>query len=178
MEDQRLRKTAELIRAQWTKARVKAIKTGQIQVFRYTLAGNTYVVEPWSGEVDALEAAANMEPVSPQGLPLDSSQLNVPNLPLGVNGSRLPDGMLFYSGETTVDARAMSIADQGGAGTSAPDSVNKIVFYPDGSTSDAKLTLTNERCFVQIRLRGLTGTIRISDFLTAEELVSTGGVPN
>jgi len=34
-----------------------------------------------------------------------------------------------------------------------------IVFYPDGSTSDARLVLTNERYFVEVRLRGLTGMV-------------------
>jgi len=178
MEDQRLRKTAELIRAQWTKARVAAIKTGQIQAFRYTLAGDTYVIEPWSGEVDALEAAANIEPGLSQGIPLDTSQSNVPTLQLGVNGSHLPTGMVFYAGETTVDARAAGIADQGTAGGSASDSASTIVFYPDGSTSDARLTLTNERCFVEIKMRGLTGMIRVSDLLAAEELTSSGGMVN
>ncbi len=178
MEDQRLSKTAELIRAQWTKARVKAIKTGQIQVFRYTLAGDTYVIQPWSGEVDALEAAAGIQPTSSPGIPLDSSRLDVPTLPLGVNGSRLPDGMFFYAGQTTVDARAADIADQGTQGASPSDSANTIVFYPDGTTSDAKLTLTNERCFIEIKIRGLTGAIRVSDLLTAEELTNSGGMAN
>jgi type II secretory pathway pseudopilin PulG len=178
MEDQRLAKTAELIRAQWTKARVKAIRTGQIHVFRYTVAGDTYVIEPWSGEVDSLEAAADIQPANSQGVPLDSSQLDVPALPLGVNGSRLPDGMFFYAGETTVDARSASISDQGGLGTAASDSASTVVFYPDGTTSDAKLTLTNERCFIEIKIRGLTGSIRVSDLLSAEELTNTGGMVN
>jgi Tfp pilus assembly protein FimT len=178
MEDQRLRETAELIRAQWTKARVKAIRTGQIQVFRYTISGADYVVEPWSGEVDSLEAAANVQPVASQGVPLDTSQMNLPSRQLGVNGTLLPEGMMFYAGETTVDARATGLSDQGGLGTSTSDSASTIVFYPDGSTSDAKLTLTNERCFVEIKIRGLTGMIRISDLLAAEELTSSGGMPN
>ena len=78
----------------------------------------------------------------------------------------------------TVDARAANFMGQNDLGTSGADSASSIVFYPDGSTSDAKLTLTNERCFVEIKIRGLTGTIRVSDLLAAEELTNSGGSPN
>ncbi|NLF73363.1 MAG: hypothetical protein GX575_30365, partial [Candidatus Anammoximicrobium sp.] len=51
-----------------------------------------------------------------------------------------------------------------------------IVFYPDGSTSDASVLLTNERCFVQVALRGLTGMVRVSELISSEELSGLGGI--
>ena len=45
-----------------------------------------------------------------------------------------------------------------------------IVFYPDGTTTDASLVLTNERFFVELRLRGLTGQSQASDLLSQQEI--------
>ena len=47
-----------------------------------------------------------------------------------------------------------------------------ILFYPDGSASQAQLRLTNSTTqrFVQLRLRGLTGIAYVSDILVAAEL--------
>jgi Arc/MetJ family transcription regulator len=44
------------------------------------------------------------------------------------------------------------------------------VFYPDGTATDARLVLTNERAFVELQLRGLTGFSRASELLAQEEL--------
>jgi Tfp pilus assembly protein FimT len=178
MEDQRLRKTAELIRAQWTKARVTAMKTGQIQVFRYTVAGDTYAVEPWSGEADSLEASADAASTQSLGMPLPTSEAAVPNLQLGVRGQRLPSGMTFFSGETGADVRTAEVVQQSSAGAADPSAAASIAFYPDGTTSESRLTLTNQRCFVEIKMRGLTGMIYISDLLAAEELANSGGLVN
>jgi Tfp pilus assembly protein FimT len=177
MEDQRLRKTAELMRAQWTKARVTAMRTGQIHVFRYTVGGDTYAVEPWSGEVDSLEASADAGSTSRAlNMPLSTTEGNVANLPLGVRGQRLPSGMTFFSGDTEIDARDSAVTDQGGMGGMDPHAATSIAFYPDGTTSDARVMLTNERCFVQVEMRGLTGMIYVSELMAAEELSSSGGV--
>ncbi len=172
LEDQRLLKSADLIRAQWTKARVTAMKNGQMYVFRFVTASDEYAIEPWSGDVDATEAS--QEALLDQTLPLPRSTAETRHL-LGVAGQRLPDGIQFFLGETQTDARLAQTA----AGTAAPaaeNAVPPIVFYPDGSTSDARLVLTNERFFVEVTLRGLTGMVRVSELLSSEELSARGGV--
>lgn len=172
LEDQRLLKSADVIRAQWTRARVTAMKNGRMYVFRYVTASDEYAVEPWSGEVNATEAS--QEALTMETLPLPRSTAETRHL-LGVAGQRLPDGVQFFLGETQTDARLA----QSAAGTAAPaaeNAVSPIVFYPDGSTSDARLVLTNERFFVEITLRGLTGMVRVSELLNSEELSARGGV--
>jgi hypothetical protein len=95
---------------------------------------------------------------------------------LGVAGQRLPDGVQFFMGETQADNRlAQTAADT--AAPAAENAVSPIVFYPDGSTSDARLVLTNERFFVELSLRGLTGMVRVSELLSSEELSARGGIP-
>lgn len=174
LEDQRLLKSADLIRAQWTRARVTAMKNGRMYVFRYVTATDEYAIEPWSGEVDATEASQEALTLDTQPLRMGPETVERRHL-LGVAGQRLPDGVQFFLGETQTDTRL----DQAAAESAVPtgdNAVPPIVFYPDGSTSDARLVLTNERLFVEITLRGLTGMVRVSELLTSEELSARGGV--
>ena len=57
-EHHRLRQGGELVRVEWNKARIKAMKTGQIQMFRYTADANTYQVMPYFSQQDWLETDA------------------------------------------------------------------------------------------------------------------------
>jgi Tfp pilus assembly protein FimT len=176
MDDQRLLKSADLIRAQWTKARVAAMKSGKIYVFRYTIASDAYVVEPWYGEVDVLEVSpddAVEVPMTTRVVPDETK-----SHPLGISGLRLPDGIMFFTGETAMDTRTAEVSQDMSSGTTAVDSQPPIVFYPDGSTSDARVVLTNERFYVEVSLRGLTGMVRVSELRSSEELSLGGGLMN
>ena len=64
----------------------------------------------------------------------------------------LPGRVIFVAGQTVVDARA---ADAGPTDTSQ---LRTILFYPDGTSQDARLTLQNEDGrLIDVALRGLTG---------------------
>ena len=54
----------------------------------------------------------------------------------------------------------------------AAEMTSPILFYPDGTTSDAKLALTNaqQQVYVLVRLRSLTGIATVSDLMTADVL--------
>jgi len=173
LDDQRLLKSADLIRAQWTRARVKAMKDGRLYVFRYVTASAEYAVEPWSGEVDTVEASTTATTEQSAAMPRSTDEK--PH-PLGVAGQRLPDGIQFFSGETQTDARSAEVTADGSTALSSAGGPPPIVFYPDGSTSDARLLLTNERLFVQVTLRGLTGMVRVSELLSSEEISASGGL--
>jgi hypothetical protein len=177
LDDQRLLKSADLIRAQWTKARVTAMKNGRMYVFRYVTASDEYAVEPWSGEVDSVEASQTAATQESSALPRTTEDKRHP---LGVAGQRLPEGIQFFSGQTQMDARLAgsttgAATDPAGAASSTGQP-QPIVFYPDGSTSDACLALTNERFFVQVTLRGLTGMVRVSELMTSDEVGASGGI--
>ena len=60
---------------------------------------------------------------------------------------------------------------QGGQLSGAPEAT-PVLFYPDGTTSDARVVLTNqyERLFVVVSLRSLTGMTRVSNLLSSDEL--------
>jgi len=173
MEDQKLRKAGDLILAQWGQARVLAMKTGTIHVFKYDIGMDTYRIEPWVGELDQ-QLEASTEEVLPVNQPVDPLALQNPRVirdPLGIPGLKLPDGIRFFMGDTKLDTRIMSLdTTSNDILTSDTGAAIPIVFYPDGSTSTARLVLTNDRFFVDLRLRALTGLSRSSGLVTQEEL--------
>ena len=170
MEDQQLRKAADLIRADWATLRVTAMKTGRIQLFRYDVGANTYTLETWQGDADDAEpqasAMAAPEPTMTAGQNSDSTN-GLASAGLGT----LPSNITFNRGEVASDARSAQV-DGAASNPSASSSGSSqmIVFYPDGTTTDASLVLTNERFFVELRLRGLTGQSQASDLLSQQEI--------
>ena len=156
MENQRLRKAGDLIRAEWAKARVRAMKTGRIHVFRYQTDGESYGVEPWYAADDDQTSTNDSNRQSGGVAALQET------LPL-------PDNISFAGGDTTSDSRSLHIEqNMGGAGGAA---ARPILFYPDGTSSTARVLLTNRRqTFVMVNLRGLTGIAQVSDLLSASEV--------
>lgn len=164
-ETQRLKKSAELIRTEWARARLRAMRTGRVHVFRYTPSATQYVVETW---VTATDDVASVNDFQPTG---SSAQGGVrPTLPTS-RTSELPDGVRFFGGETAVDGRASQFASSAGMGIAGSDNPVPVLFYPDGTTSEAALIVVNDKqqC-VQVTLRGLTGSSLASQVMTLEEV--------
>ena len=95
------------------------------------------------------------------------------------SGQQLPEGISFSGLETIGDTRsdaALSSADASASGgtaqvRSAEQEVSPILFYPDGTTSTARLVLANAHDrYLILELRGLTGVVKVSDVLSGEEL--------
>lgn len=172
MNDQRLRKAADLVRAQWARARVKAMEDGRMYVFRYEVGGELYVVQPWQGQTDAVEASGDPTAATPfTGGAMPQIDARNARNPLGISGLKLPPGIKFFSGQATADSRSLEVTANTTGADSASNLSQPIIFYPDGSTTDARLILTNERFFVRLDLRGLTGLSRGSDLLVESEIV-------
>jgi len=175
MKDQRLRKSGDLLRSQMGKARVRAMKTGRMHALWIEPGGDHYRIEPWITGDEALEGnQAAMQGVG--GLAAaNSSTLSDPNLMM--TEETLPEGILFYNAETVQDNRAALALQQGasaaaGAAQSAP-TAPPILFYPDGTTSSARLAVTDgEGSFVVVAIRGLTGIAQVSDPLGEQELMT------
>lgn len=143
-ETERLGKAADRVRARWASARASAIESGQMIVFRYTPGGNSYRVE-------CLETDEDTPPACLARLPLEQT------LPKGIRFAPEQGGT-----DLLTDPLAASDLDvemlMAGSGWSAP-----IVFYPDGTCSDAQLELRDDRQWsVRVTLRGMTGMARAS----------------
>jgi prepilin-type N-terminal cleavage/methylation domain-containing protein len=172
LDNHRLRRAADQVRIDWSRARNRAMDSGRTLIFRYQPSGNTYVVEPLNSDEDYLEAsdptqAAGLAPTTPTAGGI--SAMNVTQVP--TETKELYENVIFVSSESTTDMRAMTLVGDPSLMTGDEQWSEPIFFYPDGTTSTSRLLLSNNRSlFAIVSLRGLTGMTKVSDLLSAEEL--------
>jgi hypothetical protein len=137
--------------------------SGSPHVFRYQPATNLYQIEIWQGAEAQLEAGS----VSDFGIPQEPAVVAQ-----GVGEKGLPEGVVFDANQIFQEARGLYVgaesltAQAGEAAWSDP-----IYFYPDGTTTTARVLLRNEHdYYIVLDLRGLTGVTTVSDVMTADEL--------
>jgi Tfp pilus assembly protein FimT len=186
---QRLRKAADIVRTQWTKARVDAMRAGNIRVFRYEIGGNRYRVDMLSTDPVSMLTGTTLDPdANDSAQSLNNPTFTNPTASRPTGGSLdatstvfkqvLPKDVIFVSSQTGQDP---TTAAAGGATPGAdPSSVDPTVannvpavgtgwsepifFYPDGTTSDTRLFLQNKQGrTVELMLRGVTGIVKIGD---------------
>jgi type II secretory pathway pseudopilin PulG len=184
MANMRLRKSGDVIRTEWTRLRVQAMGDGKIYAFRYTLGSNRFRVEtiddPHFVETTEGTPLQNVDsgdrlgqttsPDETAGTPSETQ----PSTPSdSASTETLPEGVYFADGEVAADPRsgyyvpaeAAEKTDDSGATWSAP-----ILFYPDGTTSTARVLLKNDRprC-LEVRLRGFTGIAAVGPDLPPDD---------
>jgi type II secretion system protein H len=167
MQDAALKNAADSVRIHWTKAHVKAMKTGRIQVFRFEMNGARFTVQPFAAADDELESAPSV-----QGFGTAEEETASPKLDEST-AVTLPEGTTFVAGAAALEGRAQSVEkDIKDANRFEADWSQPILFYPDGSSSDAWVIVAGEREGVAIRveLRGLTGAATIGEISDVEEL--------
>lgn len=134
---------ADEVRAAMGKARVKAIKEGDVYAVFIAQGSNWFDIGPFANSKNQI-ARANR----------DQNILNAQGNS-GFNENILPGGVTFVATEVLSDARAAEVL----SGTdSAGGGLQQVLFYPDGTSQNASVVLQNELgAFVEIQLRGLTG---------------------
>jgi Tfp pilus assembly protein FimT len=153
-DDLRLRKGADQVRTVLSKARLTAVTSGQIHLFRFRLGGDQYRVSTWSGADAALDAALDA------AMPSDATE---DGDAYGPQLQQLPEDITFVAApiqtnEGDLSANISELSQETG-GWSSP-----IMFYPDGTSTDARITLQgNNGRYVAIQVRGLTGTVRTGE---------------
>ena len=171
LENHRLRKSADQIRAEWTKARAKAMETGRTYVFRYQPDLDGYQVEPWYSDEDYLESS-ELTGVGGLGTPIAGPVPLISNQTSSAALKHLPEDMVFAASDTTQEAREQLAV----LGTDALQNQDlslsaPIFFYPDGTSSTARLFVKNPReRYIKLTLRGLTGVVYVSDLLAGEQV--------
>jgi prepilin-type N-terminal cleavage/methylation domain-containing protein len=160
LANQQLRKAGDQVRSQMGKARVRAMKSGSAHALWVEPNGAVYRIEPWITGEEVTEGSGSLVGVAPAA---DSNLL--------ISQATLPEGVVFYVAETLEDSRSALAQMNGGSLSGEQGSMPPILFYPDGTSSTARLTLTNNNgLYVVISLRGLTGTASATDTLSQEEL--------
>lgn len=164
----RLRAAADQVRAAWVSARVKAMRTDSVQVFTYTPDGREFRVETRP----MTEAA-----VDPSGAPLgETAAVSEGFNPEGVKGE-LPETVVFVRSETALDTRAATLnLTPASDAESGKERSEPILFYPDGTTSTARLLLRMKKhendtraLEIELSLRGLTGIVSVGEPTASEE---------
>ncbi len=161
--NQRLHDAADLVRAEWSTARAKAMRSGVAQQFHYTPEEQIYWVE----------ASEDGPGSSNESLSMDVNQ----QAEAGSNHLTLPDKIYFHEGVVQEQCSPSSSADQLSQTTDVdplaiedgdPDA--PIVFYPDGSCTPARLVLRNEYDKgITLTIRGLTGMSDVGDISYVED---------
>ena len=165
LQNQKLRKSADLTRAAWSRARVNAMRTGLIHIFEYEPSTGNYSIKPWAAEQDQLEAN-----------PLETPLGNAPGQSAYEayhQQEQLPDEILFAEGSAEADLRwQMHATVEGKQNNTETNRSPPIVFYPDGTTSNAQvwLTRTDGKFFISVQMRGMTGVSRIGPLIAAGDL--------
>lgn len=181
------------VRVAMVQARLEAMRTGRTQLMQVEIGGSRFKVVPYHDASDVTEAADMIGrgtaaasgtiamPVAPAAataaVPAPAGSRDA--LSAAVDEEKLPDLVVFGAAQVQATARSSTI-DQaasaagaaglgaagalGTAGTAPGEWSQPILFYADGTTSTAIVTLGREEVGrVVIRLRGLTGETRISE---------------
>lgn len=161
LADQRLRAGAEQLQATVTKARVEAMRTGRTLMLRCETGGRQYRVVPYTQAADILEAA------DMAGRGANPNAIAVPNVEATQEAAQeeaelLPEDCVFAAVDVQSSERSRYAETQ--AATSGDVWSQPMMFYPDGSTSTAELTVAVEGTgSIAVRVRGLTGRAELSE---------------
>ncbi len=143
-----IQKGADRVRIAMGQARVRAIRTGEEHAVFYSPKGSWFNVAPFANFAEQPGVASQRQALIEEG--------NYTNF----EEDLLPRGVRFSAAATDVNSRAAALLSAGGA-SGSDEAIGMILFYPDGTSQDAKLLFENdEQLFVQLELRGLTGLAR------------------
>ena len=150
---ERLRKSADQLHADLTRARATAIRSGQTWELVVDAASGRYAVLPIAGF-----AAAGAAPTAP---PVAGAASASPT-PGYAPGQALPEGIRIVTVEAIDDVTPapQPVGFVQPASADVATASQTVYFHPDGTTSTAVFTLANEHGMaMRMELRGLTGTM-------------------
>ena len=142
IDSQSLTKSGDRLRVAMGKARVSAIRKGEVHALFYVAGGGWF-------DVGAMSKFQEMQTRSAQRIRyLQQHPSNY------IQDDALPRGIRFAAGEVGHDSRSAEAMQT----ANASDEMKMVLFYPDGTAQDARIVLQNEYGeLVAVELRGLTG---------------------
>ena len=162
LQVERLRKGAELVAADWVETSAMAMETGETQVWLCEIGSNGFSAGTYSntGGLSPTEAAAMV--VDTTGLSTNSGSASG----AGSFGQTMPEGVsisevLVSEGDTIMTMAENTMADASNA---------TVFFFPDGTSSSARLTVTDEQGqSMSVIMNGLAGTVRVLERVGAPQ---------
>ncbi len=159
MAQQRLRSAADAVKTGWCQARVDAMKSGHTYAFRYAVHGDRYHLGP-------NDDPSQTTPAPVQVTASDDELGGEDPLP-PAEDKTLPQGIKFMTDDSGGDLGSASDDTQSDVADSGDGWSDPILFYSDGSTSDAKVVLAyNRHAAMRLSLRGITGSVTVGDAAT------------
>ncbi len=164
--DRRLVRAGDQLRVEMTRLRVDAMREGRVMMLEAMIEGATIRIKPFYSATDATESIDQTG--SQSGLLTGANQGVVTAVtvePEVEETIELPEDVIVSAVGVVSAARSMeieqlTIANQS-EGWSRP-----ILFYPDGSTSTAVVTLSNPAMGkVVVKIRGITGDVTVSEVM-------------
>ena len=156
LQGHRLTVSAEKVRNEFMRARVDAMESGRIRMFRYQPETGNFTIAPFIRGNDELEnnLAGTSQGIGVSSLVYESAEQETLQ-------STLEEGVVFAGDNVEADLRSYSLEQEQGqlqvSGWSRP-----ILFYPDGTTSDATVFVRGQGgTLSSVELRGLTGIARV-----------------
>jgi type II secretory pathway pseudopilin PulG len=173
-----LKSAADTILAECNRARSKAIRDGEIYVFRFAQQSGQYMSGPWlegSELPDGLSVAQFENPIAPNVSDVDPTARDDLRFANSHKVQQLPEDVLFlgiqFETKAAIDGETIRAPDyevlSGGQQVASTGWSAPILFYPDGTSSPAQIYLHNDRQqAIAITLRAMTGSGRVSDIET------------
>lgn len=156
LEIERLRKGVELVAADWIATSAMAMETGETQVWLCEVGSTSFSSSTYSntGGLTPTEAASMVADTT--GLSATSGSTSGS----GSFGQTMPDGVSVSEVMVTEGDTIMTMAEN----SSADAASATVFFYPDGTSSSARLTVIDEKQrTMSVVMNGLAGTVRVMD---------------
>lgn len=162
MSSDSLRQSADKLRASLAQARVEAMSSGVVQALRYEPETGYYIVEPWQDDYSEVNATDF------NALQADQQDDDV-TLASNPAAEQLYEGVNFTAISSQLSVRANYLLQNS-------ENEQAVFFYPDGTTTTTTIRLqigsvdNNDDLYIEVKLNGLTGLSKRSEFLNADEL--------
>ncbi len=159
LQGHRLTISAEKVQTEFMRARVDAMESGRIRMFRFQQETGNFTVAPFVRSSDELENnfAGTSQGIGVSSVVLESAEQETLN-------EMLEEGVVFAGDNVEADMRSYSLEQEQGTDMDISGWSRPILFYPDGTASDATVYLRGEGgTLTSVKLRGLTGIARIQD---------------
>ncbi len=165
--DRRLVRAGDQLRVEMTRLRVDAMRQGRVMMMEGMVEGSSFRIKPFFSVSDSTEAIDQTG--SQSALLSGATQGTVVPLQTDLDAETevaLPEDVTVTSIGVVSAARAAEI-EQLSLSNQAEGWGRPILFYPDGTTSTAAITLSHASVGrVVVRIRGITGDVTVSEVLS------------
>jgi len=162
--DRRIARGANLLREELMLARIDAMRQGRILMMDAVPQSGSLRVQPYFSLADSVNAVDRTGSQSALLSGAEQGQMTtVQTDPTSVRQVELPDGVTVQSVSVVSSVRGAEV-QQAALENQSEGYSQPVLFYPDGTTSTAALTLAHPtHGQITVKLRGITGDVTIGE---------------